>query len=218
MPSPSEILASLESAVNDAIPAAIAWHVVTVAGAVALALHWRPSRRRAGALLSTPIASAAVVAFTHGNPFNGTVLGALALALLGVASRIDAGVVRRAPAPRAIAGLGMIAFGMFYPHFLAPRPLAMYLVAAPVGLIPCPTLSLVIGFSLLAGGLGSRTWSLMLAVVGLFYGLFGALRLGVLLDLGLVAGAAALLVTAVRSPAVHARRPASRDAAHLKAA
>jgi hypothetical protein len=54
-----------------------------------------------------------------------------------------------------------------------------------------------IGFALLGNGLGSRVWSLTLAAVGLFYGLFGVLRLGVLLDIGLVGGALALVAAAV---------------------
>jgi hypothetical protein len=43
-------------------------------------------------------------------------------------------------------------------------------------------------------------WSvLFLAALGLFYGLFGVLRLGVLLDAGLVLGAITVLVAALRS-------------------
>jgi hypothetical protein len=55
-----------------------------------------------------------------------------------------------------------------------------------------------IGFALLGNGLGSRVWSLTLAAVGLFYGLFGVLRLGVLLDIGLVGGALALVAAVLR--------------------
>jgi hypothetical protein len=61
--------------------------------------------------------------------------------------------------------------------------------AAPVGLVPCPTLSIVIGFTLLVGGFNSRKWMLILAIVGLFYGIIGYFRLGVKLDIGLIVGA-----------------------------
>jgi hypothetical protein len=57
------------------------------------------------------------------------------------------------------------------------------------------------------GGLGSKTWSGALAATGLFYGLFGVIRLGVSLDLGLVGGAAALSVLLLRE-----RRRPLRDA------
>jgi hypothetical protein len=76
--------------------------------------------------------------------------------------------------------------------------MTIYLYAAPTGVVPCPSLSLVVGFALLSGGLGSRAWSLALAIAGLFYGLFGVARLGVRLDIVLVGGSAALLALALR--------------------
>jgi len=91
----------------------------------------------------------------------------------------------------------MIAFATFYPHFLSDRTPVAYLYAAPTGVIPCPTLSLVIGFALLGGGLRAPVWSSVLAAVGLFYGLFGVARLGVQLDVALIAGAATLLALSV---------------------
>ena len=92
-----------------------------------------------------------------------------------------------------------------YPHFLV-GPAASYLYASPAGLLPCPTLAIAIGFALLGNGLGSRPWSLTLAAVGLFYGLFGVFRLGVYLDIALVGGAIALGFEAgVRALGVHVR-------------
>jgi hypothetical protein len=88
----------------------------------------------------------------------------------------------------------MATFGLVYPHFTHTSSPFGYLYAAPTGLVPCPTLSLAIGVALIADGLGSRAFSLVLAAAGLFYGIFGVARLGVLLDVGLVAGAGVLLV------------------------
>lgn len=85
----------------------------------------------------------------------------------------------------------MIGFGWVYPHFLDNAALVEYLYAAPTGLIPCPTLSIVIGFTLILGGLRSRAWCLVLTIVGLFYGVFGAARLGVKIDGVLLLGALA---------------------------
>lgn len=210
MPRPDSILANLTLIANDAVTASIAWHALTLLAVLALVFGWRPSRRLAGVLVAAPIASAGVVAFAYGNPFNGLLLGALAAALVGIASRMGSERAARGPAATTAVGVVMIAFGWLYPHFLTFGPVTRYLVAAPMGLIPCPTLSLVIGFALLAGGLGSRAWSIVLAVVGLFYGLFGAARLGVRLDVALVGGAAALLVVASRQ-----RRRPSHAAAHI---
>jgi hypothetical protein len=86
----------------------------------------------------------------------------------------------------------MITLGWAYPHFLAASGRWAPLHAAPPGLVPCPTLALVIGFSLLMGGLGSASWRAILSVAGLFYGVFGAWRLGVRLDVLLALGALAL--------------------------
>jgi hypothetical protein len=214
MPSPEAILASLKLAANDSLAVAVLWHVAAVALIVAIVVGWRPSRRLAGVLLSTPVASAAIVAFAHGNAFNGSLLGALTVVLAATAWRFDRSPVRRSSIPLAIVGAAMLGFGLFYPHFLGGSP-AKYLVAAPAGLIPCPTLSLVIGFTLISGGFGSRGWSLPLSVVGLFYGLFGMFRLDVMLDVGLVAGAGLLLAVTVRSGTRVAPSIVANDATHF---
>jgi hypothetical protein len=199
MPSREAILAGLALAANDSLIVAVAWHVAALVALLALAAGWRPPQRQAALLLSTPVASAAVVALAHGNPFNGSLLGGLAVVLAATASRLDQRPVRGATGPLAGVGAVSLAFGLVYPHFLDGAR-ALYLVAAPTGLIPCPTLSVVIGFALVGGGFGAKAWSLALAAVGLFYGLFGVLRLGVSLDVGLILGAAALFVVALRLP------------------
>ena len=197
MPDAQGILANLRLIANDRIATAVAWHAAVAICGLALALGWRPSRRLAGLLLSAPVASVGIVAFLHGNPFNGAMFGALAAALVGIASRFGADQMQAGATADKIIGAAMIAFAWLYPHFLEARP-ATYLYAAPMGLIPCPTLALVIGFALVSGGLASRAWSLTLAAAGLFYGFFGVFRLGVRLDLFLVAGALALLVSTFR--------------------
>jgi len=145
-------------------------------------------------VMALPMVSASAVAFAVGNPFNGSLLGATVAALVVLAWRFDVTPLQfGSPLARAF-GAAMIAFAWIYPHFLEGLSPGTYLWAAPMGVIPCPTLSLVIGFALLFDGFGSRSWSLILAGVGLFYGLFGAARLGVVLDVVLVGGASALLV------------------------
>jgi hypothetical protein len=165
-------------------------------------MGWRPSRRGARAAIALPLASVAAFAFAFGNPFNGSVFAAGSGALVALSrGRNRHGSLRHAQrGSRWAFGAGgvMLAFGWGYPHFLE-RPSTWYLFAAPVGLIPCPSLALAIGFALLGRGLGSRAWSLTLSALGIFYGLFGVLRLGVLLDVGLALGAAALLVTVLKS-------------------
>jgi hypothetical protein len=198
MPDAQNILTNLKLIANDRIAGAIAWHVAVALCGLALVFGWRPSRRLAGLLLSAPVASVGIVAFMHGNPFNGAMFGALAAVLIAIASRLGADGARGGTTVDRIAGAVMIAFAWLYPHFLDGRPPATYLYAAPMGLIPCPTLALVIGFTLVSGGLASRAWPFTLAAAGLFYGFFGFFRLRVGLDFFLVAGALALLVSPLR--------------------
>jgi hypothetical protein len=136
----------------------------------------------------------------------------IALALVG--RRGGAAAVSPGGSASSVVGIAAIAFGWAYPHFLAGDPLA-YLYAAPVGLVPCATLAIAIGFTLLGGGLGARWWSLVLAVLGLFYGLFGVFKLGVRVDLALIACSAVLAAVAsqsrlrTRSPSLSSWRPLS---------
>lgn len=101
--------------------------------------------------------------------------------------------------PFIVIGIIMIVFGLVYPHFLKPDTIVEYLYASPAGLIPCPTLSVIIGLVLLLNGFGSQSITLSFIVIGLFYGLFGALRLAVYLDFVLLFGALSLLVKYILS-------------------
>ena len=211
MPGTDQILAGLTKIANHAFGLAIAWHVAVAAAVLALALGWRPSRRLAGALLSAPAISVAALAFAYGNPFNGTVFAALAATLALTASRLGTDRVRAGTRWSVAAGAALVAVGWLYPHFLIERASVAYLYAAPTGLVPCSTLSLMIGWTVIAGGLQSRAWSLMLATAGLFYGVFGAARLGVTIDVVLVAGALLLVPVALLPHQRRARRALARE-------
>jgi len=194
MPTPQEILNGLTSIATEALPLAFVWHVALAAALIALFFGWRPGRRFAAVALAAPVASVAVLAWMYGNPFNGAVFSAVALVLAMVGFSLPRAPVGRGPGWAQTAGALLVAFGWGYPHFLDAFPPLLYLVAAPTGLVPCPTLSIVIGLALLGDGFGSRGGSLLLAATGLFYGAFGAFRLGVAIDLALLAGALALAV------------------------
>ncbi|MHB8994760.1 MAG: hypothetical protein ACYC63_05900 [Armatimonadota bacterium] len=194
MPSPEAILDGLTDITNQWSQVAILWHVCLLLVVLALAIGRRPSRRRAATIAVLPLVSVSLAAWSFGNPFNGVVFVLLAIALLVVARQLPSVPVAAGPPWATAIGIVAIAFGWVYPHFLQNASPWLYLIAAPFGLLPCPTLSGLIGFTLLAGGFRSRSWSLTLSGAGLFYGLFGALRLGVQLDLALVGAAVALLV------------------------
>ena len=61
-------------------------------------------------------------------------------------------------------------------------------------------LSIIIGLALMQKGPVSRAWMTVLAVTGVFYGLMGAVYLGVVLDWVLLAGALLLLISASKRP------------------
>lgn len=205
MPSPEEILAGVTRIANEHAFIAVLWHGIIAAALAAIASGlFRPTRRAGATLLALPLVSVSVFAFIAGNPFNGAVFAVLSVALAVFGARLPSERARSGPAWAVTLGLASIAFGFVYPHFLIDQPAWMYLVAAPVGLVPCPTLATVLGFALLAGGFDSRAWSLIAGAAGLFYGVFGMFRLGVWLDVGLLAAAVAMLACAFRVPR---RRP-----------
>jgi hypothetical protein len=153
--------------------------------------------------------SVGVVAWASGNPFNAAVFAAFFLVLLAVAASLEERVIHVAGPERSIPGALLIGFGWFYPHFLETDRWITYAYAAPLGLLPCPTLSTVIGVTLMLDSLGSRSWAFALAVVGFTFGTIGVVHLGVTLDAVLVAGAFAMLVAAGREaqPEVVGHRP-----------
>jgi uncharacterized membrane protein len=197
MPNRDEMLAGLQLIANRAEVVASLWHILVFMALLAVAAGWRPLRKTIALLLVGPILSVAVVAWIHRNPFNGSTFTALALALAILGWRVPAAATPRPPRWTLWLGVAMTAFGLIYPHFLSAGSVFWYLYSAPTGLLPCPTLSFAIGIALVTDGLGARAWTLVLALAGLCYGLFGVLRLGVVLDVGLVLGAAALLARGI---------------------
>jgi hypothetical protein len=198
MPSRAALLAQISRIANEAFALAVLWHLVLGIGIVAFALGHRPTRRGTALLISAMLVSVGATAFAFGNPFNGTVFTALAIALAILAPRV--GHASRGASWTVAIGLAMMTFGWVYPHFLERGPLA-FLYGAPLGLLPCPTLSMAIGIALFTGGLGGRAWMRTLATVGVVYGLIGLFQLHVAIDAVLLAGATALLVATLGSTA-----------------
>jgi hypothetical protein len=119
---------------------------------------------------------------------------ALSGVVVAVGLRLPSEPVGQTPRWARIMGSMAIGYAWLYPHFLESHSVAIYVVAAPVGLLPCPTLSLVLGFGLLAKHFDSRIFAFVTASAGLFYAVFGIVRLGVWLDAGLLGAAAAMLL------------------------
>jgi len=117
----------------------------------------------------------------------------LAVALALESFRVPDEPVRSASPAWIARGAALVVFGAIYPHFLQADSPAAYVVASPFGLLPCPTLSVVIGSTLVFANLGSRRSSALLLMAAALYGAIGVFRLGVALDWGLFVGAALLV-------------------------
>jgi hypothetical protein len=194
MPKTEEILTGLQGIVNNYSSVAIVWHVVLYALIVALLARWLPTNRFFVLLMCLPVISVAVMAFMSGNPFNGMLFSILAVLAFIFGMKSAGQPVQTSGLVFMVIGILMIVFGLVYPHFLQEGSFVRYLYASPLGLIPCPTLSLLIGFLLLYNGFGSQSVTLTFVIFGLFYGVFGAMKLGVYLDVFLVFGSVTLLI------------------------
>ena len=194
MPTPQQVLNGLGEIAGTWTWLAVIWHAYIAVLVVGLVLGVRPPRRLGGILVGLPLLSVSGLAWWSGNPFNGIVFGLVGVLVLAISGRLGESRVAIAAPWAWVPGVVMVVFGWVYPHFLEKTSLGLYLYSAPLGLIPCPTLSVVVGLGLVSGGFGSRGWTLAVGITGLFYGLFGAVRLGVSLDWVLVAGALRLLL------------------------
>ena len=200
MPSADVILAGATAIANEWRGIAVIWHLVLAFACAALTIGWQPPTRWLALAMAAPFVSVSAVAWASSNPFNGTafaILSALSIASAGRLSRIP---FERASLAYAIPGALLVVFGWVYPPFLHADSWTAYAYASPLGLLPCPTLSAVIGFTLIFGLARARSWGVPLAAAGTIYGVIGVFQLGVSLDYGLLAGAALLLFALRREP------------------
>lgn len=195
MPAAGQILGGLERIANEWWFLAVLWHVYFATVGIALVSGWRPMRAVAGALLGAPLLCVSLLAWVAQNPFNGTAFALAGAISSAIAWRLPPARVRPGGAIALMLGVSLFLFGWICPHFLHAASPFDYLYAAPTGLLPCPTLSVVIGIGLALDGLGSRLWSGIMGVTGAFYGPLGAAYLGVRIDWVLGAGAALLFVS-----------------------
>ena len=188
MPSAEAILSWATSVANEWRSLAVFWHVALAVLLVAMSRSRIPERSVA-LLLVLPIVSVAVLAWLSRNTFNGLMFTVFAALLLRSATRVPRSGVTGVARGWRLAGWALIAFGWLYPHFLIADTWAAYTYASPFGLLPCPTLAVVVGVTLVMGGCRSVSWTLAVAAAGVLYGAIGVFRLGVVLDVWLLVGA-----------------------------
>lgn len=195
MPPATELLAQLTDAANTLMPLAVAWHAVLAAVLVALLRNWRPRERTVAAVLAALAGSVAISALVVGNPFNAISFLLLAI-LIFTTTRGRAHITLASMPVRWLAAL-MIAYGAVYPHFLH-APAIAYVVAAPVGIIPCPTLAMIAGLALMTS-LHTRSLLIVLTLWTALYAAIGVAHFGIWLDIGLAGVTVGLLAYGVRN-------------------
>jgi hypothetical protein len=200
MPDAEEIIQGLFMITNAYTWAAIAWHAFIYLLIAALILKWKPSNRTLSVLLTLPLLTVSIFAWITGNPFNGSLFLVFAILLIILGLGNPESVVATGHTWSTVMGILILIFGLLYPHFLDTENYFTYLYAAPTGLIPCPTLSVIIGFAILFKGFQSRAWAWVLVIPGLIYGLIGTFRLQVFLDMVLLLATVILILTTFRLP------------------
>ncbi len=196
MPTVEQVLLGLSEIANNWRPLAVFWHAYFAALVIVLILGIRPSKRIVGLLLAFPLLSVSIIAWVYSNPFNGIIYALISILFIYFSSTLPRENVQIAPLWIMIPGIIMLLFGWIYPHFLDTSSFLPYLYSAPAGLIPCPTLSVVVGLFLILYGLSSRALCLILGLSGLFYGITGVAQLGVSIDWVLLLGAVMTLIVA----------------------
>ncbi len=200
MPTSEEIIQGLFVIANTYIWMAIIWHILFYFLIAALLLNWKPSNPHLSFLLALPLMSVSFFAWITGNPFNGFLFFLFGILLIVLGMRNPGIPIGTNHTWSTVLGSIIIIFGLLYPHFLDTDNYFLYLYAAPTGLIPCPTLSVLIGFTIMYSGFHSRTWSLILAFSGLIYGMIGTFLLQVYLDMVLLMAALILIIMTFQLP------------------
>jgi hypothetical protein len=190
----NDIIDGLNSIANDYSGFAIAWHVFFYFLASAFLIKWQPDNRVLLLLTCLPLLSVALLAWITGNPFNGLLFSVMSALVIICGVRVTPDIFSLSQLPFLLTGIVMVIFGLVYPHFIKTNSIIEYLYASPAGLIPCPTLSVLTGSLLIFNGLGSPPVVLMFIIFGLFYSIFGIIRLRVYIDLFLLLGSVTLLV------------------------
>jgi hypothetical protein len=199
VPTADAIRDDLTAIANEWRLLAVFWHAYVATLWLAIATRRGLSNRFISALLVPPLLSVSGLAWHSNNPFNGALFAAVSVALGIVALRLPPAAIRIASGPSMVAGLICLTFGWVYPHFVATTNPIWYLIAAPLGLLPCPTLSAISGLTLMVEP-RSTTWMLTLASISFVYAAIGVFGLAVTIDIVLFAGAAALVAARRRGP------------------
>lgn len=194
MPTPEHILRSLEYLANNYMAIGVMWHVIII-----LLLTFYIPRKQVSSRLYYGVPallflSVSLLALTILNFFNALVY--FGLSVLFLRKSIITGDYRFEINKSFIFRLSaftLILSGLIYPHFIDAN-LLVYIIASPTGVIPCPTLLLASGISLLFVHRDHKSVFYILIAVNLIFGFIGIFVLGVYIDILLIAASSVQLV------------------------
>lgn len=197
-PTPEQLLSSLVEISSSCRFLALIWHsyyailiILFTFGVKKKTNHWLASNQSIGILLGLPFISISLISWLYFNPFNGSVFTIISTLIIVFSIRMPKKKVQIAPQWAIIVGTFMVIFGWIYPSsfFINITSFSSYLYEVPLGVIPCPTLSITIGLILIFDNLGSHKMSLIFGLIGIMYGILGSILLKVLIDWVLFIGA-----------------------------
>lgn len=165
-------------------------HHILILIVLALYVFLKKRGRTAHWLISAQIvllcSTVSYAAFRNANLFNGVVFSSLALFWISeIALGRMAPIWEKVSKTRTILSIFVALWGYYYPHFIE-IPYLTGIWRSPTGLVPCPTLMLILAWCVFAVPEYNHVVYWIMISVGLFYGFVGVFMLHIWQDLPLI--------------------------------
>lgn len=129
--------------------------------------------------------SISILSIVNGNPFNFLTFFVLSVFAFIEIIKAKNEITTPKISIKTILCLVFILIGMWYPHFVNAHP-ALLIFLSPVGVLPCPSLYVLLGLLNLYHPQVNKSLFTATALIGLFYGITGVFVLNVALDIPLL--------------------------------
>lgn len=171
----------------------IALHLMVIALTILLFIPaFKQKRFMFNGVLALLCTSVAVIASINGNYFNGgffvILLGFVFIEFFRRRNEIETVFFGRHTWGENVKNafcFAMILLGLLYPHFVNVSPV-LFIFLSPLGIIPCPTLTVVMGLLNLFYPRVSKGVYTAATLMALFYGITGVFLLQVYMDIPLM--------------------------------
>lgn len=136
-------------------------------------------------LIAVLFISVAAISILNSNPFNFLTFAILSVFAVIELFKAKNDITFKPFNLNTLVCMTIILVGLWYPHFVNVHP-ALMLLLAPTGIIPCPTLMVVLGLLNLIYPKVNKGLYAATSLIGAFYGITGVLLLKVYLDIPLL--------------------------------